>query len=104
MQNRKETTNACLLEKVLKEAGFKLIHDGQHNPGQFNLPTEEVTTFIRKYRLQIDGQWQNTWATFHYDKKRKFVGAPVWDFEIYSKEPETRGREKMMLNTADREV
>lgn len=94
--------NMCLLEKVLRESGFKLIHDGQNNPGQFKLPAEKINVFTRKYRLQIDGEWQNTWATFHYDERRKFAGIPLWDFEVYSKEPNTRGREKMMLSTADK--
>jgi hypothetical protein len=96
-------TNTCLLEQILKETGFKLVHDGQANPGQFNLPAEEIITFTRKYRLQLDGLWQNTWVTFHYDERRKFLGVPLWDFEIYSKEPDTKGREKMLLNISEKE-
>lgn len=102
-QNHSKVTNICLLEKILKKTGFKLTHDGQRNPGQFQFPAEEITCFTRKYRLQMDGEWQNTWATFHYDERRKFMGMPLWDFEIYSKEPGTQGREKMLLNIAEEE-
>lgn len=83
----------CMLEKLLAGNGFKLIHDGKHNPGQFELPPEEIRCYTRKYRLQMDGQWCNTWVVFKYDERSNIA-----DFEIYSKEPQMKGREKMGMN------
>ena len=82
----------CLLEKVIMKSGFVLVHDGQRNPGQFILPPEEIKCFTRKYRLKSDGEFLNTWIVFKYDQRSQMA-----DFEIYSREPETAGREKMVL-------
>lgn len=86
----------CLLERFFKRIGFILIHDGQRNPEQFSLPPEEVKCFIRKYRWQVDGKLINTWAIFKYDKRSQFA-----DFELYSRDPELKGREKMLLTMED---
>lgn len=86
----------CLLERVLRASGFVMVHNGQQNPGQIILPPEEVACFTRKYRLTIDGEFVNTWVTFKYDRRSQFA-----DFEVYSREPETRGREKMVLGSSD---
>ncbi len=83
----------CLLEKFFKSNGFVLVHDGQNNPGQFKLPPEEVKCYTRKYRLVLDGKPVNTWVVFRYDERAEFA-----DFEIYSREPHLKGREKMLLN------
>ena len=82
----------CLLERFFRNNGFKLVHDGQKNPGQFQFSPEEVRYYTRKYRLQIDHEWQNTWVVFKYDERSQFA-----DFEIYSREPNNRGREKMVM-------
>ena len=84
----------CLLENTLKRLGFVLTHDGQRNPGQFKLPPEEVRCFIRKYRLKLDNRFVNTWAVFKYDERSQFA-----DFEIMSREPETWGKQKVILET-----
>jgi len=87
-----ESLKMCLLERFFRNNGFRLVHDGQHNPGQFQLAPEDVKCFTRKYRLQMDKEWLNTWVVFRYDERSQ-----VADFEIYSKEPNHRGREKMIL-------
>lgn len=84
----------CLMEKLFIGLGFVLIHDGQRNPGQFNLPPEEVKFFTRKYRLSLDGEFVNTWAVFRYDERSNFA-----DFEITSREPMTRGKQRIILTT-----
>jgi len=92
-----ETQKMCLLERFFRDNGFKLIHDGQRNPVQFQLPPEEVRFFTRKYRLSIDGHFVNTWVVFKYDERSQFA-----DFEMYSKEPELRGREKMIFGMEEK--
>lgn len=83
----------CLLERFFKEHGFVLVHDGRRNPCQYKLPPSEVSCYTMKYQLKMDGEFVNTWVVFKYDNRSRFA-----DFEIYSKEPKTAGREKMILN------
>lgn len=84
----------CRLEKIIRRlGGFKLIHDGQNNPGQFKLNPGQVSCFHRKYRLELDGVFVNTWIVFKYDKRKRWAGT-----EIFSKEPELLGREKMAMD------
>lgn len=82
----------CLLERILRSNGFILVHDGQQNTEGAQLIDDGVSFFIRKYRLKMDGEFVNTWIKFIYDDRSQYV-----DFEIYSKDKETRGREKMVL-------
>lgn len=89
----------CLLEKIIQKAGFELVHDGQKNPGQFELPAKEIARFTRKYRWKIDGQFVNTWVTFMYDKREQLA-----DVEFYTKDPALKGREKMLLNLPSEET
>lgn len=88
--------NMCRLEKLLISVGFELVHDGQRNPGQFELPPEEIVCYTRKYRLRMDGIPVNTWAKFTYDGRSQ-----VADFELYSRDPDLKGREKMLLENAE---
>lgn len=89
----------CLLEKFFIDFGFELIHDGlkdgQPNPGR---PTD-ISCFTRKYRLKVDGEWRNRWVKFVYDRRESLA-----DFEVYSRDPEMSGREKMQLNLAQEEA
>lgn len=83
----------CMLEQLIQRTEmFKLVHDGQNNPGQFQF--EEVNFYTKKYQLIMDGELCSTIITFKYDKRSHFA-----DFEIYNKEPAMKaGREKMTLN------
>ena len=55
-------------ERIAQRAGFVLIHDGLKNPGQFNLPPDQVRYYTRKYRLKLlDVGFVNTWLVFVYD-------------------------------------
>lgn len=85
----------CNLEKLLVKAGFRLIHDGQKNPGQFTLPPQEVKFFTRKYRWFLEGVLVNTWVVFKYDRRN----SDDWmvNFEFYSRDPGIKGREEMSL-------
>lgn len=94
---RGSVNKMCLLERLVRFYGGVLVHDGQRSPGQFQLPPEEVAFFTRKYRLTMDGEFINTWITFKYDNRSQFA-----DFEIHSKEPELKGRGKMVLREDDR--
>lgn len=92
------TEQGCLLERTFIRLGFVLIHDGQRNPGQFNLPPEEIRCFTRKYRLKIDNEFVNTWAVFMYDERSQFA-----DFEIMSREPDLWGKQKITHSLIERE-
>lgn len=85
----------CNLERLLIRAGFRLVHDGQKNPGQFILPREEVKFFTRKYRWFLEGVFVNTWVVFKYDRRN----SDDWsvNFEFYSRDPGIKGREEMSL-------
>lgn len=92
----------CLLERLFAEVGFKVIHDGQRNPGQFEFPADEIRFFTRKYRLFMDDEPLNTWAVFKYDRRSNLA-----DFEVYSRDPDivrkskSSERQEMSLNTQD---
>jgi len=45
---------------------FRLIHDGQRNPGQFEFPPEDIKCFTRKYE-RINGFGFINGITFKYD-------------------------------------
>lgn len=94
-----EKSQACLLERLLMKAGFELVHDGQNSPCQVQLPPEEVSCYTKKYRWKIDGKFVNTWVRFFYDKRGQFA-----DFEIYSRDPDLKGREKMLMSQPAEEV
>jgi hypothetical protein len=91
----------CNLERLLIKAGFRLIHDGQKNPGQFTLPPEEVKFFTRKYRWFLEGVFVNTWVKFMYDRRN----SEEWEvkFEFYSRDPDIQGREEMSLITKEKD-
>jgi hypothetical protein len=41
----------CALEEYFwSNTRWQLVHNGHQNPGQFNLPSEEIRKFTRKYR------------------------------------------------------
>lgn len=84
----------CVWERVARQVGFVLVHDGQRNPGQFKLAPEDVRYYTKKYRWRIDGQFVNTWLTFVYDMRKGEV-----DVEVSYKEPKSQRtrRETMVL-------
>lgn len=85
----------CNLEKLCKILGFRLVHDGQRNPGQFKFPPDQVACFTRKYRLHLfDGQAVDWWVVFKYDRRK-----PLADFEFFGSEPKLGlvGREKFKM-------
>lgn len=90
----KTDVRMCRLERLFPKLGFVLLHDGSKSPKDFILPPEEVAFFTRKYRLKIDGKFVNTWATFRYDGRKGSYA----EFELYSKDPDTRGREKLLMS------
>jgi len=84
----------CRLERLFITMGFKLVHDGQRNPGRFKLPPEEIKFFTRKYQLYMDDKPQSTWAVFKYDERSKFV-----DFDLHFSEQGDKGaRQQFRLN------
>jgi hypothetical protein len=66
----------CELEKFIqKHTPMKLVHDGQRNPGQVELPPGEVRLFTRKYRYGGFG------LTFIYDLREPLADV---SFQFYS--------------------
>ena len=82
----------CLWERLCINMGLVLIKDGQHNPGQFELPPEDVRFYTMIYRGTMDGKFINTWVKFIYDEREGEV-----DVEITCRDPKLKGREKMVL-------
>lgn len=82
----------CPLEEFFRDIiGFKLVHDGQRNPGQFKFPPEEVRCFTRRYRKGETG------ILFQYDLRREFKTFPGFSpvdvkFEFYSTELNRKGK------------
>ena len=69
-------------EELCKTLGFRLVHDGQRNPGQFELPPEEVRFYTRLYQGMLDGQPISTFVKFIYDERKGEV-----DMEISMRDP-----------------
>jgi len=62
----------CLWEKMVKLAGFRLIHDGQYE--------EEQLFYTRVYRLGLDGELVNTWLRFKYDLRTGYADVSIsWE-------------------------
>lgn len=59
----------CMWERRLfhRSGWWRLVHDGQENPGQFQFPPEEIRFYTRTYRLCLDGELLSTWVRFVYD-------------------------------------
>ena len=67
----------CGLEILLRIIGFRLTHDGQRNPGQFQLPPDDVTYYTRTYRGWLDGKPINAEVKFIYDRRNAFIGVDL---------------------------
>ena len=59
----------CELERYFfNHADWKLVHDGQRNPGQFEFPPKDVRCFTRRYRTNgIDKMLGIHGIIFRYD-------------------------------------
>ncbi len=93
-----EKTGMCFWEKVCISAGFRLIHDGQRNPGQFVLQPQDVKFYTRKYQLYLDGKPVNTFVTFIYDKREAV------DIRISYKDGKGKGELMQDKEVTDAEV
>ena len=80
------------IEDVFKFLGFELIHDGQKNPSQIDLPPEEVRFFTRKYQLRMNGDLVKTYVKFIYDRRK----GECIDFRISGKDKDGISREQIM--------
>ncbi len=78
----------CFWERVCREAGFVLVHDGENSPGplQQKLGVEGTKFHTRKYRLKLDGEFANTWVTFIYDERE------LWDVRVSYKDGKEKGQ------------
>jgi len=56
---------------LVEKLGFRLVHDGQNNPGQFTLPPAEVKFFTRRYQWYLTGDkaFVNTFIVFKCDRR-----------------------------------
>ena len=59
----------CLLEKIVERAGFKPVHDGQYEEGQ--------KFYTKVYRLELDGEFVNTWLRFRYDLRTGYADVSI---------------------------
>lgn len=84
----------CFWEEVCIVAGFRLIHDGKKNPGQFNLASKDVKFYTRKYQGYLDGKPVNTFVTFKYDEREAV------DISISYKDKKSKQTGELILGTA----
>lgn len=77
----------CFWERVAIQAGFQLVHDGSHSPGELQrkLGATETKFYTRKYRWFLDGQPVNTWVKFVYDDRE------LHDMVVSYKDGEDKG-------------
>jgi len=65
----------CPLEKVLREAGFVQMYDGQSamavRQQKTPLPPEERRFFVRHYQQARNGRFINKWAKLVYDMRNR---------------------------------
>lgn len=65
----------CPLERILKEAGFVQIYDGQTAIAIRNqkmpCPPEERRFFVRHYQQAKNGRFINRWAKLVYDLRNR---------------------------------
>ena len=95
-KNKNGPSWVCCWEELCITLGFRLVHDGQRNPGQFNLPPEEVRFYTRLYQGMMDGKPISTFVRFIYDEREGEVKA-----DISMRDPRrndgAKRREKMMM-------
>lgn len=61
----RDDTGMCMWEKMAIASGLELIHDGKRNPGQFDLSSQDVTFYTRRYKLKNEPFV----LVFKYDKR-----------------------------------
>lgn len=81
-------------EELCITLGFRLLHDGQQNPGQFELPPDQVRFYTRLYQGMMDGKPISTFVKFIYDEREGEV-----DMEISIRDPRrnAKRREQMTM-------
>ena len=61
----------CPLEwEKLSSPNWKMVHNGQQNPIQFEFPPDEVRYFTHKIEC-IRGEWTGLVLTFKYDLRKR---------------------------------
>ena len=89
----------CDWEKLMIKTGlFKLVHDGQHNPGQFELPPEEVRFYTKTYQMILSEGPVHTWVKFKYDLREGEVSV---DLTWHEPKEKTRHEEMAMTNVKE---
>jgi hypothetical protein len=87
-------------EKLVQRFGlgrFVLVHDGQRNPGQFELPPEDVRFYTKIYRWEIDGKFINTWVKFKYDLRDNEVGMDLTFHDPLKPKGSKRQKESLVM-------
>lgn len=75
----------CGWEQLCIDFGFTLLHNGQNNPGQFELPPEEVRFYTMLYQGVLDGAPISTYVKFIYDLREGEV-----DMQMSWRDPRTK--------------
>jgi len=102
-ENKHGPSWVSVWEELCITLGFKLVHDGQRNPGQFALPPEEVRFYTRLYQGMLDGQPISTYVKFIYDERKGEV-----DMDISMRDPRRKDgakrREQMSMVVPKKEA
>ena len=87
-------------ETLIKSWGlgeFRLVHDGQRNPGQFEFPPGDVKFYTKIYQLYLDGKPTDIKVKFKYDLRgSNYAGAEL----IWGEDGKKIEREEMVLANA----
>ena len=75
---------------------FRLIHDGQRNPGQFEFPPDQVKFYTKTYQWFLDGKPVKTFVKFKYDLRE---GEATMIVTFHNPREKTE-REEMVLRNA----
>lgn len=88
----------CPLEKIIKEAGFIQLYDGQSamqvRQQKMPMPPEERRFFVRHYRQSKNGKFVSRWAKLVYDMRNQ----ACITFYFTSKDPGQEKEEQKMVS------
>lgn len=86
----------CLMERMIRESSFTLIHDGQFEKPkdvQARIPPEERRFFTRHYRKVRNNRFVDEWIIFRYDIREGFCV----ECNVTKKQPGLPKQEQKMI-------
>ena len=100
--NKNGPSWVSIWEELCINLGFRLLHDGQRNPGQFSLPPEEVRFYTKYYQAVMDGEPIHFFVKFVYDEREGEVNAYISMRDPRRKDGAKRREHMKMLVPTDR--